>query len=206
MPVDDEYIDLHDTLLSYREVFETLIRIESEGGMRAYCKGANEGGRWFFQFYSEEFIYELVRCITTTLYASDDDGPVLEVMSGDGRLTELLRTTIARDVIATDSKDGRYNIAYPKWVEKLDAIEAVKKYSPAFVVLSWEPYLSTVSQDLVETGLPLAWIGEPGKCGHIDLFNKPHQKIDSRYTLGKFDSLKSGDFKTDIFLFNTELI
>ena len=161
------------------------------------------GGRWFFQFYSIEFIDELVRSIKSILESKALDGPILEVMSGDGRLTEILRTELMTDVIATDSKDGRFNIAYPKWVERIDAIEAVRKYNPSLIILSWEPYLSMISQELIETGVPIAWIGEPGKCGHTGLFDHRHHKVGSRFALGKFDSFEAGEFKTDIYLFNT---
>ncbi|MFX1485445.1 MAG: hypothetical protein ACFFCP_19905, partial [Promethearchaeota archaeon] len=128
--------------------------------------------------------------------------PVLEVMSGDGRLTEFLRPLIKRECIATDSKDGRYNIEYPKWVEKIDAMKAVAKYSPSFIIMCWEPYLSTKGIEIVKLGIPVAWIGNPQLCGHTDIFSHPHIPLESKYALSRHDFFSEKEFKTDIFFFN----
>lgn len=200
----DEYTDIHSELHPYAEVLRFFQDLEQNGDVKSYCKGSNIAGRWIFQIFNKEFVEELARVINTAVSSKAKRKPVLEVMSGDGRLTEFLKPLIKRRCIATDSKDGRYNIGYPKWVKTLDAMEAVVKYSPSFIIICWEPYLSMAGIDIVKTGIPTAWIGNPNKCGHTDIFEQPHIPMQSRYALSRHDYFLAGDFKTDIFFFNCE--
>ncbi|MFW9975885.1 MAG: hypothetical protein ACFFDQ_11490 [Candidatus Thorarchaeota archaeon] len=204
MPSDhqDVYQDIHDKLRSYSEVYKFFIHLEQNGDVKSYCNGSNIAGRWFFQIFNREFVEELAQVINRTLGRRRKNPPVLEVMSGDGRLTEFLQPSIKRRCIATDSKDGRYNIEYPKWVEKLDAIEAVEKYSPSFIIISWEPYLSMIGIEIVKFGIPTAWIGNPRMCGHTDIFDQPHIPLQSNYALCRHDYFLEKEFKSDIFFFN----
>ncbi|MFW9794851.1 MAG: hypothetical protein ACFFEE_11140, partial [Candidatus Thorarchaeota archaeon] len=144
-----EYLDIHNKLLPYAVVHLFFQGLEKKGDVKSYCNGANVAGRWIFQIFNREFVEELAQILNRALGRRKKKPPVLEVMSGDGRLTEFLQPLIKRQCIATDSKDGRYNIEYPKWVEKLDAIEAVDKYSPSFVIMCWEPYLSLTGIEIV---------------------------------------------------------
>jgi hypothetical protein len=198
----DEYIDVHESLLPYADVVRFFEELERNGDVKSYCNGSNIAGRWLFQIYNKEFIEELASIVTKSLATTESHGTVLEVMSGDGRLTEFLQPYIQSRIIATDAKDGRYNIAYPKWVEPLDAIESVKRYRPSFILISWEPYLSMAGLDIVAMGIPTAWIGNPKMCGHSDLFDIPHMPLKSGYALSRHDSILRRDFKTDVFLFN----
>jgi hypothetical protein len=198
----NEYIDIHEVLLPYSEVLRFFLKLEQNSDVKKYCNGANLAGRWFFQIFNKEFVEELARVITKTVDSHGSEGPVLEVMSGDGRLIEFLCPLIKKQCIATDSKDGRYNIAYPKWVETLDAMESVAKYSPAFVIICWEPYLSMRGIEIVMSGTPTAWIGNPEMCGHPDIFEQPHIPLKSQYALSRHDSFSAQEFRTDIFLFN----
>ncbi len=197
-----EYIDLHSQLLSYEEVLSYLQMIERNGDLRGFFKGANAGGRWLFQILSVEFVHEVSEVINRICDRSGGTGPVLEIMSGDGQFAKFLQPYLNRRIIATDAKDGRYNIAYPKWVETMDALTAVKQYDPVVTMVSWEPFLSTVGMELIEQGRQLIWIGQPGKCGHPDLFEYEHVALKSGYALGKFDSFMEGRFNTDVYLFN----
>ncbi len=199
---DDDFTDVHDNLLSYLETLRFFEELERRGDVKSYCSGSNISGRWIFQIYNREFIEQLASIINNALAAANNQGPVLEVMCGDGRLTELLKPLVNREIVATDAKDGRYNIAYPKWIETLDALESVVKYKPSFIFLSWEPYLSMSGIDLVQGGTPIAWIGNPVMCGHQDIFDFPHIAINSKYALSRHDSFLDRVFKTDIFLFN----
>jgi len=199
---DDRYYDVHSTLMSFNETLTFLEGLEMSCDIKSYCNGSNESGRWIFQIYNKEFINELASVINKALKARGSHGPVLEVMSGDGRLTEFLQTLVQREIIATDAKDGRYNIAYPKSVETLDAIESIEKYRPAFIIISWEPYLSMSGIEIVQKGIPTAWIGNPMMCGHSDIFEIPHLRVNSCYALSRHDSFRQRKFKTDIFLFN----
>jgi hypothetical protein len=197
-----EYIDVHSKLLPYAVVRLFFKGLERKGDVKSYCNGSNVASRWIFQIFTKEFVEELAEILNRALGRRKKKPPVLEVMSGDGRLTEFLRPLIKRQCIATDSKDGRYNIGYPKWVETLDALEAIKKYSPAFVIMCWEPYLSMTGVDIVKRGIPVAWIGNPVKCGHTDIFDYPHIPLESKYALSRHDFFLEQEFKSDIFFFN----
>ena len=199
---DDDLADVHDNLLSYAEALRFFENLERSGDLKAYCNGSNAAGRWIFQIYNREFIEQLVSLINRALTATESSGPVLEIMSGDGRLTDFLRPAVHREIIATDAKDGRYNIAYPKWIETLDANESVEKYKPSFIIISWEPYLSMSGIEIVQRRIPMAWIGNPKMCGHADIFDYPHFPMHSKYALSRHDSFVERKFKTDIFLFN----
>lgn len=198
----DEYIDVHENLLPYADVVTFFEELERNDDVRSYCNGSNIAGRWLFQIYNREFIEELASIVTGSLAMAESSSIVLEVMGGDGKLTEFLQQYVQTRVIATDAKDGRYDIAYPKWVESLDAIESVKRYRPSFILMSWEPYLSMAGLDVVAMGIPTAWIGNPKMCGHSDLFATPHVPLKSRYALSRHDSFLRRDFKSDVFLFN----
>ena len=198
----DEPIDIHDSLHRYQEVLDFFRQLESEGELKDYCNGSNRGGRWIFQIYSLEFVDQLANEINQTIGTIQNSGPVLEVMSGDGRLSELLREQVNREIVTTDLKDARYNIAYPKWVHTYDAVEAVEKFNPSVVIICWEPYLSMSSLNLVNRGIPLIWIGNPKMCGHSDLFLEDHRRLHSQYALSRHDSFLKNEFKTDVYLFN----
>lgn len=203
---NSEYIDLHRNLNSFDEVMNYLLMIEKNGDLRKYFKGANDGGRWFFQILSVEFVRQLAGIINSACQNIDMTRPVLEVMSGDGQLARFLEPHLNRNIIATDAKDGRYDIAYPKWVESLEAMEAVRRYNPAITLISWEPFLSMTCIELVELGMPLIWIGQKDKCGHPDLFEYDYVRMNSEYALGKFDSFSSREFHTDIYIFNVDYL
>ena len=199
---DDEYRDIHSSLLPYAEVLEFLEQLERKGDLKSYCNGSNVAGRWVFQILNKEFVENLAKVLNNALGRRRKNPPVLEVMSGDGRLTEFLQPMIKRRIIATDSKDGRYNIGYPKWVEPLDAMDAIAKYSPDFVIMSWEPYLSMTGIEIVKRGVPVAWIGNPNMCGHTDIFDHYNIPQENKFALSRHDLFMEKEFKTDIFFFN----
>ena len=197
-----EFVDVHDRLRPYREVLDVLRTVESEGRLKEYFDGQNAGGRWIFQVLSTEFVRQLASVIEDVLAASASSGPVLEVMSGDGFLAEGLQPLVEREVIATDTKSSMYRIAYPKWVSTCDAVEALERYRPSFVIVCWEPYLSMAGVEVVNRRIPLAWIGETPMCGHPDLFDIEHRRLNSPYAIGRHDSVLCGEFNTDVYLFN----
>ena len=199
-----EYMDIHNRLLPYAVVHLFFRGLEQKGDVKSYCNGANASGRWIFQIFNKEFVEELTQVLNRALGRRKKNPPVLEVMSGDGRLTEFIRPLIKRRCIATDSKDGRYNIGYPKWVETLDALEAVNKYKPSFIIMCWEPYLSMTGIEIVQLGIPTAWIGNPEMCGHTDIFDQPHIPMQNKYALSRHDYFSARDFKTDVFFFNCD--
>jgi hypothetical protein len=201
LAVHDEY-DIHSHLYDFETVLNHFMLLESEGRVKEYCNGHNDGGRWIFQILNTEFVDSLARLINAEVKHNRRTGPVLEVMAGDGRLTEFLRPRVNREVVATDAKDGRYNIAYPKWVEQLDAMQSIHRFTPSFVVVSWEPYLSMAGLELVETRLPIAWIGNPEMCGHPDLQEKSPKRLEIPYALSRHDSFLEGVFRSQVLLFN----
>jgi hypothetical protein len=201
---DDEYKDIHEILVPYDDALLFFEELERNNDVKAYCNGSNISGRWIFQIYNLEFIHQLAEIINSTLIATHNQKPVAEVMAGDGRLTEFLQPLINHHIIATDAKDGRYNIAYPKWVETCDALETVEKYSPSLIILSWEPYLSMTGAELIRTRVPMIWIGNPKMCGHPDIFQQHHLSLNCKFALSRHDSFLKREFKTDIFLFNIE--
>ena len=184
-----EFIDIHNELLPFDQVLEFFKYIEKEGDIKEYCNGANAGGRWIFQIYSMEFIALLSNVIEKIVNGSKHPGPILEVMSGDGRLSELLKPLIDRTIITTDAKTGRDNIEHPKWVEEIDAIGAYSKYDPSLIIISWEPFYSTASIDLVKKGIPILWIGNPESCAvGSGISELPAVQIDSEYLLCRHDN------------------
>ncbi|MGY5858414.1 MAG: hypothetical protein RTU63_03525 [Candidatus Thorarchaeota archaeon] len=184
-----EFIDIHKELLPFEQVLEFFKHVEKEGNVKEYCNGANAGGRWIFQIYSVEFIELLSNIIEKILKGSKHPGPVLEVMSGDGRLSELLKPLVDRAIISTDAKTGRDNIEHPKWVEQIDALEAYSKYDPSVIIMVWEPFYSTASVDLIMKGTPVLWIGNPDSCGVASGISElPSVQIDSEYLLCRHDN------------------
>lgn len=198
-----EYIDVHEKLLPYQRVLEFFEKVEAEYDVLQYCNGANERGRWIFQIYSNEFVNELADVLNNLQSVCNPHGTILEVMSGDGKLTEFLKPLVESKVIATDARKGSYGIAYPKWVENLDAIEAVSTYRPDVVVMAWEPFYSSVGLEIAETGSPLIWIGDRRHSAiYSGLFEKNHIRVNSKYALGRHDSFSARNFETDVYLFN----
>ncbi len=200
-----EYIDIHAELHPYQRVLSFFERIEQEFDVLKYCSGANAGGRWIFQIFSIEFVQQAATHINRAQAISSDMRPVLEVMSGDGKLTEFLKPYLNLSIVATDARLGEYEIEYPKWVEKADAMDSVRRLNPSVVLLCWEPFFSTVGAEIVDTGTPTIWIGDRRNCAvHSDMFERDFIKTENPYALGRKDSFAARQFETDVYLFNWE--
>ena len=211
-PTDDwtrasngEFVDIHRELVPYSRALELLETVEREFNVKEYCSGSNAGGRWLFQIFNEEFVRELAHVMNTVLKETGNEGPILEVMSGDGRLSDFLTQWIERRIIVTDAKSDRYNIAYPKHIERIDALMAIDRHSPSLVIVCWEPQWSMTAIDIVKRGVPVVWIGNPDKCGHPGIFDIPHLRRRTRYALSRHDRFAAKEFCTDIFLFNCDI-
>ena len=186
---EGEFIDIHKEILPFDQVLEFFKHVEKEGMIKEYCDGANERGRWIFQIYSREFVELMSNVIEKILKGSKHPGPVLEIMSGDGKLSEFLKPLVDTTIITTDAKTGRDNIEHPKWVEEIGAIEAYSKYDPSLIIMVWEPFYSTTSIDLVEKGTPILWIGNPDSCAvGSGISELPSVQIDSEYLLCRHDN------------------
>jgi hypothetical protein len=81
-------------------------------------------------FYSRELVEALAGMIASR--------SCLEIGAGDGTLTRFLKGR-GVEITATDSHGWSQAVAYPDWVVKLDAREALAKYSPEVVICSWPP-------------------------------------------------------------------
>jgi hypothetical protein len=107
------------------------------------------------------------------------------------------------EIIATDSRDYWYDIAYPDWVLQYDAMDALVKFNPSLVILSWEPLYSDVGYKIAKEGYPLLWIGDPERCAPSSgVLDETHVKMDSDYAIGRHDSIINNVFNTDVYLFN----
>lgn len=138
--------------------------------------------RPMFEVFNRTHVNALAAYIVDTGYTT-----VLEVGAGDGRLAKYLSEAIHRvfrrrkekgkhprqiRVIATDN--GSWNIETVFPVERLDLVEALKKYDPELVIWSWMPigdwsYLIRRHPSVCEYIL----IGEAegGECGNADTWN-----------------------------------
>ncbi len=200
---DGTFIDIHSKLQSFDDVFRFFLRVEREFDRKSYCNGANAGGRWIYQIYSEEFITKLADLLQDVLLRTNSQRPVLEVMAGDGLLSHYLQPRLPRPIIPTDSKTSRDGIGFPKSVERIDAVEAIAKYKPSIVLMSWEPFYSDTSFYIIKTGIPIIWIGDPNSCA---VGSKIHQTAHDRYVfpylLGRNDDFINEEFRTEVRVFN----
>ncbi len=200
------FIDIHTELREYHEVLSFFRAVQRESSVKEYCNGSNAGGRWIYQIYSNEFIDELAVMVNDILDSDNRRGPVLEVMSGDGKLSEFLQPQVNRQIITTDAKTSRDNIGFPKWIETVDALESIDHYNPGVVVMCWEPFYSDVSLDVIKKGIPTIWIGDPSSSAiNTGLSETEYEIIKSRYALCRHDDFLAGEYRTIIRLFNSSI-
>jgi len=111
----------------------------------------------FYEVLNKEFIDALASYIVDRISgfegASDDPTIILELGSGDGRLTHFLELAVQAKlgnvfkIIATDSGELAMPNVYP--VEKINSnLEALNKYSPKIVLCSWMPYRRDWTADI----------------------------------------------------------
>lgn len=204
-------IDIHENLMKYADVFEFFRKIGKEyiSGWRMYCCGHNKNNRSIFQVFSEEFINDIASIVNRKL--SETGGElVLEVMAGDGKLSEFLRPRINGTLITTDSMRWE-SVKYPDFIEELNAEDAINKYNPDIIIMCWEPYMSRLGVKLAKEGRKLLWIGEGsgGCCGGFDYEYEDDPVgiyYGSKFALAMTDYVWSGEIDlgrhTDIILFN----
>lgn len=131
---------------------------------------------------------------------------VLEIMSGNGMLAKGLKE-FGIHVIPTELAPENYSDA---WVctEKIDAIEAIKKYGTHvdFVLCSWPPMSNLMDRCLLEMRkvnptLLLIYIGEFGGCNADESFCNHAKVIDNSYIAGAANKMLSwGGIHDSIFL------
>jgi len=86
--------------------------------------------RGIYCFYSLDLLKSLAGMI--------DSRSCLEIGAGDGTLTRFLRNQGVQ-LIATDNYGWNNAIDYPECVVKLDAREALARFTPEVVICSWPP-------------------------------------------------------------------
>jgi hypothetical protein len=191
--------DIHEKLLPYSDIYNWFSNAEKsrELNLFQYFRGEN-GNRTIYQLYHESFIDLLAEQIKNL-----NPSKIVEVMAGDGKLSEFLNGRHNLNIIPTDNKS--WKIKYPDNVIKLDALEAVNKYKPDLVIVCWEPYESTICSDIADSSIPMIWIGEGygGCCGAEKLFeNKRIYMLNSNCCICRTDSIKLDLFHSSIYLFN----
>lgn len=123
----------------------------------------------------------------------------IEIGSGAGDLAFFLgiRGTDSKHQNDPESKrlyeaTGQPTIKYPEWVEKIDAVEAVKKYKPEVVVAQWvthwiDPNLppppgggcmvGIKEEEILATGATYVVIGNTMVHKYKPLLKLPHEEI-----------------------------
>ncbi|MDO8293545.1 MAG: hypothetical protein Q7T29_11890 [Gallionella sp.] len=86
--------------------------------------------RGIYCFYSRELVEALAGMIASR--------SCLEIGAGDGTLTRFLKDS-GVELTATDNHGWSQAVAYPDWVVRLDAREALTAYAPEVVICSWPP-------------------------------------------------------------------
>lgn len=86
--------------------------------------------RGIYCFYSRALVEALAGIIASR--------SCLEIGAGDGTLARFLKNQGVQ-LTATDNHGWKNAVAYPEWVIKLDAREALTTYAPEVVICSWPP-------------------------------------------------------------------
>ena len=102
-----------------------------------------------FCFYSRP----LIKALATMIAGRS----CLEIGAGDGALARFLKEQGVQ-LTATDNHGWEKSVAYPKWVLKLDAREALAKYAPEVVICSWPPAQNDFERDVFNSPSVLLYI------------------------------------------------
>lgn len=100
----------------------------------------NEAG--IYCFYSKALVRELAQQIGKT--------KCLELAAGDGTLTNFLIAQGVR-VEATDDYSWSHKIKFTSSIQKIEAVRALKKYSPQTVICSWPPAGNSFEAEIFKT-------------------------------------------------------
>lgn len=128
-----------------------------------------------------------------------DGRTAIEIGSGSGDLAHHLgirgtddKTQDKPDVVLYYRLIRQPTIKYPSWVEKLDALDAIKQYRPQVVVASWVTHWIDPDQDvpvgggsvygvhedqIVESGATYIFIGNMAVHRHKPILKLPHQEL-----------------------------
>ena len=147
--------------LFYRDMFNRIFnKLENHDDiielMKPPCNGNDKVISHIFRMVYISFSWvliteDLLMCISSIIGTNN----VLSVCSGKGILENLLNLKYKCNIIKTDL------LGY-KNVEEIDAIEAIIKYQPKILFVSWLPYDNQIGLKIVETfkGDTIVMIGE----------------------------------------------
>ena len=109
-----------------------------------------------FEFLNQEYLEAFAGYLVNRIdeLGKNEKNPltILELGAGNGKLSHFLRVKIEKKtpkktvVIATEP--GEWNLRNYFKLEKLDHLEALRKYSPDIVIFSWMPYKKDVTNDI----------------------------------------------------------
>jgi hypothetical protein len=168
-------------LPSYRWIYSNIFEASDLGGASVFM-GCNEFP--IFQFYSKEFIKTLAESIKKL-----DGKTIIEIGAGDGLLSYFLQQE-GINITPTDDH-SRNDIKHPERVKKLSHKEALEKYNPEVVVISWEELNYDYSVEVLNhpSVKYLVWIGERGGCtGSDKMWNYENEYLENPYCLARTDN------------------
>lgn len=118
-----------------------------------FAMGKLGGEERVFEFFTQEYIDRLADNIIDSAhkFGASRENPlkVVELGAGNGKLSHFLQKMVEEKepglitVIATDESDGEWQHGIDRVslaVEPLNYIQALKKYHPDIVIVSWMPY------------------------------------------------------------------
>ncbi len=132
-------------------------------------------GMPLWQFWVDEYVEGLALYINKAY----DNPRVLEVGAGDGWLSKLLIAKGLNVVGVTDNHSWLVHskMTYGMPVEKMTYYNAIKKYRPDVVIVSWMPYGSDWTPGFRKIksvkGYFIIGESEGGCCGSDSVFNPP---------------------------------
>ncbi len=97
----------------------------------------NEVG--IYNFYSQALVDALIKVI--------DGRKTIEIAAGEGSLTRFLNRR-GIPVVATDDYSWSSRIKIPSFVVEMDAVRALRDYSPQVVICSWPPPDNSFEQEI----------------------------------------------------------
>lgn len=117
-----------------------------DSAWRDFCLKQDPEFLTFYDLINKELIAALARYLQerADIYGGTPENPtrVVEVGAGDGRMAHFLRKNLSKAVtyLATDSGDWSIPAYFPADVELgIDYLQALQRYQPTIVVVSWMP-------------------------------------------------------------------
>lgn len=128
-----------------------------------FCQQKN-----IFEFFTQEYIKELAKILNKKKYKN-----IIEIGAGNGKLSYFLNKLVKNKIIATDSGEWCLNgSTFP--VEMLGFEDALKKYKPDFVIISWIPRNFNIVDYIEKCDSIKGYliIGVPEHCGTKELWKE----------------------------------